>query len=167
MKQSEILTNKLNELKRTFDEYLDKVHSNGGFDSEASHQYKDKLNNLYDEIEDLKQSIAVEKRRELNVGDGCTYHLYTDAHACTVIKRTPKSITIQQDKATLNPTFKPDFIIGGFCAHCTNQNEQSYTYEPDSNGKIITARWSEKYGAYMYLGKRITVGRHEFYDYNF
>ena len=65
----------------------------------------------------------------LKEGDGATVCYYTDRHACTVIKRTPKTLTLRQDKAILDPSFKPDFIPGGFFGTVINQNEQSYTYE--------------------------------------
>lgn len=103
----------------------------------------------------------------LEVGDGVTVHLYSDSEAYTIIKRTAKTITLQRDIATLDPNFKPKFIEGGFCGHCVNQNEQKYTYERDPNGHIITARWSDKRGAFIYLDKVVTAGRNEFYDYNF
>ena len=118
-------------------------------------------------LEKLKEQYKVAERYEVKVGDGVTYHLYSDSQACTVIKRTAKTITIQEDKATLDPNFKPEFVVGGFAGHCTNQNEQTYTYESDPNGRTITARWSEKRGAFVYCDKIITNGRHQFYDYNF
>ncbi len=106
----------------------------------------------------------------VQVGDGVTIHLYSDAHAGTVIKKTKATITVQQDKATIDPNFKPEFVTGGFAGHCTNQNEQTYTYEPNPNGSITTYRWSNKYNRYQGGGDRsvtVTKGRREFYDYNF
>ena len=106
----------------------------------------------------------------IKVGDGVTVHLWSDAHAATVIKKTRCTITVQYDKATLSPDFKPEFVTGGFCAHCTNQNEQTYTYEKDENGRIETYRWSDKRIRYQGGGDGsiyLTKGRHEFYDYNF
>ena len=104
----------------------------------------------------------------IKVGDGVTVWLWSDRHAATVIKVTKSSVTVQQDKAILDPNFKPEWIPGGFAGHCVNQDEQTYTYERDPNGRIYTFRWSNKYGQYgqpgdLTLGK----GRHEFYDYNF
>ena len=108
------------------------------------------------------------KWEDINVGDGVTVTYWTDANAYTVIKRTAKTLTLQRDKAILDKNFKPDFIPGGFCAHCTNQNEQSYEYEKDENGEIVTAYWSEaKRGFYVDKSLRLIKGRHEFYDYNF
>jgi len=106
----------------------------------------------------------------IKVGDGVTIRLWSDAHACTVIKKTKCSVTVQRDKATLNPDFKPKFEIGGFAAHCTNQDEQSYTYARNENGETTTFRWSNKKNRYQSGSDGsiiLTKGRHEFYDYNF
>lgn len=120
----------------------------------------------------------IEKAKELNetlltpatakVGDGATINLWSDSHACTIIKVTKATITVQYDKATIDPNFKPEFIVGGFAGHCTNQNEQTYTYERNENGAIETLRWSNKYNSYGTPNNpRLSKGRHEFYDYNF
>lgn len=106
--------------------------------------------------------------RMFEVGTGATICLYTDRYACTVIKRTEKTLTLRRDKAVLDPAFKPDFIPGGFLGTVVNQNEQEYTYEEDPEGEIFRAYWSEKNkGFYVYKCLRVTEGRHEFYDYNF
>lgn len=102
------------------------------------------------------------------VGDGATINLWSDRHACTIIKVTKTIVTVQRDTAILNPDFKPEFIVGGFAGHCTNQNEQSYTYERDEQGEVTTIHWSEKYQRYGRPGfPTLSKGRHEFYDYNF
>lgn len=102
------------------------------------------------------------------VGEGATINFWSDRQAATIIKVTKCSITVQRDKAILNPNFKPEFIIGGFSAHCTNQSEQSYTYEMDETGQTYTFRWSKKHCSYGTPGNlTLSKGRHEFYDYNF
>jgi|GEM_PF-668320 len=102
------------------------------------------------------------------VGDGATVIMWSDRHAGTIVKVTKSTITIQRDKATLAPDFKPEFILGGFSAHCTNQGKQSYTYEPDERGTLTTIHWSRKYNRYGTPGNlTASRGRHEFYDYNF
>lgn len=104
----------------------------------------------------------------VKIGDGATVNLYTDRHAGTIVKITKCSITIRRDKATLSPDFKPEWIPGGFSAHCTNNNDQTYTYEADENGELTTLRWSKKYNRYGTPGHlTASKGRHEFYDYNF
>lgn len=121
-------------------------------------------------VEQLERDIIKEKNREVEVGDGVTVCLYTDRHAATVIARTKCTLTIQHDKATLKESFKPEFIPGGFGAHCANNDEQEYDYERDENGQVEVFRWSEKYGRWC-KGEdqsiKLTLGRHEFYDYNF
>lgn len=106
-------------------------------------------------------------RDNAKVGDGVTVNLWSDRHAYTIIKRTPKSLTLRRCKATLAPEFKPEFVPGGFCAHCTNQDDQEYIYEEDENGQIEKAYWSErKHGFYVGGCMSVSAGRHEFYDYN-
>lgn len=104
----------------------------------------------------------------IEVGDGVTVNLYTDRHAATVIKKTATTVTVRRDKAILDPNFKPEWVVGGFAGHCTNQEEQSYTYEEDPEGCVYTFRWSNKYGRYGQPNDlTLSKGRHEFYDYNF
>ena len=104
----------------------------------------------------------------VRVGDGVTVNLWSDRYAATVTKVTKSTVTVRRDKATLNPDFKPEWIPGGFAAHCTNQDEQTYTYESDENGTEYTFRWSRKYQRYGQPGNlSLSKGRHEFYDYNF
>ena len=133
-----------------------------------------------DQMVEFCIEIALEKARKFNdtrltpatvkVGDGVTVHLYSDAHAYTVIKVTKCSITVQRDTATIDPNFKPEFVTGGFAGHCTNQSEQTYTYERNPEGNVETYRWSTKNNRYQGGGDGsiiVTKGRHEFYDYNF
>lgn len=120
-------------------------------------------------IEDLK--LYAEKYDEnhltpanVKVGDGVTINLWSDRYAATIIKVTKSTVTVQRDKATLNPEFKPKW--DGM--HCTNQNEQSYTYAQDEKGEITKFYWSNKYQTYGQPGNlRLSKGRNEFYDYNF
>lgn len=100
------------------------------------------------------------------IGSGATYCMYSDRKACTIIAKTKNTLTLQKDKAEL--LTKPEFIIGGFSAHCTNNNNMEYKYSPDKDGIIEKAYWSEKQKRFL-VNKYYSVieGRHEFYDYNF
>ena len=116
----------------------------------------------------------IAKRPE--VGDGATVFYWTDSEAYTIIdiSESGKVITIQRDKATINEDWKPNAVSGGFVAHVTNNRSQSYTYERDTNGKILKASL-RKNGSYYLVGStsgrsgtRVATGfRTEFYDYNF
>ena len=101
----------------------------------------------------------------VTVGQGVTQCLFSDRHAFTVIKKTAKSITIQRDNATIN--FKPEFSVGGFAGHCTNNEHQEYTYEKNPQGETMTYRWSEKKQRFQNNYSSLVSGRREKYDYNF
>lgn len=118
------------------------------------------------------------------VGGAATFTLWTDAHACTVIKISPngKTAWLRRDKAKLLNGFNSDaadklqFAPGGFCGHTSGT--QRYAYTADPNGEVIrvSARtlrdgsivWkragspTRSPGATAYFG-----ARHEHYDYNF
>ena len=123
---------------------------------------------VYKKEHELKEQVKKEQHREINVGDGATVYSYTDSWACTVVAKTKNTITLQRDKAVLDPDFKPEIIPGGFSGHCVNNSDQSYTYERDPKGAIYKARWSEKEGRYKWQGEiPVGNGRNERYDYNF
>lgn len=117
---------------------------------------------------DLRDSYQEYFHDNVQVGDGVTIHLYTDAYAGTVIARTRDTLTIQRDKATRAPGFDPEWVPGGFSAICLNSDDQKWITEPDRTGKIYKAYWSKrKKGFFVKQCLRVSYGRHEYYDYNF
>lgn len=172
MKQSEILVAELEKADKALSDACDEKYRNKKDLSEEDRKViSRKIDDLFHKRMQLERDIRTARNRELDVGDGCTYHLYSDAYACTVIKKTKNTISVRRDKATLDPNFKPEFIPGGFAAHCINSSEQKYTYERDENGEVFKLWWSEKYGQWRKGSGAgafvLTPGRHEFYDYNF
>lgn len=146
------------------------VKDSGKSDNEIDETCKRIAENVLRELEDGIRQYDEYHLTPANakVGDGATVYLYSDRHAGTIVNVTKRSVTVRRDRATLNPDFKPEIIPGGFCGHCINQNEQSYTYEPDENGALTTVYWSKKYNQYGTPGNlQLGKGRHEFYDYNF
>lgn len=114
---------------------------------------------------------------KFQVGDGVSISRYSDMDAGTVVEvsKSGKRVKVQLDKATLSPDFKPEFIIGGFAGHCINQQDQTYTYEIDPDGRIeeFTLRtwrgvkvWTPK-GCTPDGSSAIYHGRRSFHDYNF
>jgi len=101
------------------------------------------------------------------IGDGATEHIGSDSHAYTVIRVGPsgKTITMQRDKAALDPDWKPDTRLGGFVGHTVNNWSQTYTYERDPQGAVMTARLTKR--GWASRGTPVSKGRREFYDYNF
>lgn len=82
-----------------------------------------------------------EKFEAPKVGEGATYTIWTDSIACTVIavSKSGKTVTIQEDKATLLNGFnsgEEDALKaypGGFAMHV--EGNQRYSYEPNSEGR--------------------------------
>ena len=94
---------------------------------------------------------------------------YTDITPYEVIRViSEKTIEIRQMKATLAEDWKPEMIVGGFAAHCTNNHTQRYTYETNSEASVIRARlhkngkWKSAYGEH-----RLSNEPKAFYDYKF
>jgi chorismate synthase len=100
------------------------------------------------------------------IGMGATRHGYSDSEPFEVIAKTAKTVTVRAMKATLDVGFEPKFHVGGFCANCSNQSEQTYAMESDEGGTVDVIRfakkgWAGKFGEY-------TIGAaSKFYDYNF
>ena len=107
-------------------------------------------------------------KENAQVGDGATVHLYSDAEAYTIIKRTANTLTLRRCKATHADGWKPEYIPGGFSAICINDHEQKWQYEEDENGAIVKANWSNRDCRFRVYGScTVSYGRHERYDYNF
>ena len=123
---------------------------------------------------DMLRALSVEARTAFftstEVGEGVTYTMYTDRQAYTVISKTKsgKTFTCQQDKATIDPDWRPEIVPGGFSGHCTNQETQTYTYEADPEGHVMTARVGRD-GWLRWTGQKrpAMLGRRAFRDYNF
>jgi hypothetical protein len=122
--------------------------------------------------EDSRYHIA-----SFKVGDLVTEQFYTDRTAGRVIEvcRNGKEVVMQEDFATLDPNFKPNIIPGGFAGHCVNQNDQTYTYTPDLNGRLSTHTLRTWRGIKVWTRKgdtpngrnTLSHGQRKFYDYNF
>lgn len=177
MKTSEIIRKQIETIEAEYDALYEKMVLNNperktpeDHDAIWSKFYDQHGREMKNRQRELEAEMHKELNREIEVGDGVTMCLWSDRHACTVIARTAKTMTIQRDKATRDPNFKPEWILGGFSAICTNSHEQEWTYERDPDGEIIKCRWSEKRGGWQTGSDgsiRIMRGRHEHYDYNF
>lgn len=120
--------------------------------------------------EAMRKQIEAEWLLSLQPGDKAHVCLYTDIEPCTVIKRTASTITIRYDDAKLNGNWKPEFDIGGFAAHCTNNNEQRDGWDifEDPDGITETFRWSKKYQKWLSKsGCKLRPEWYKHHDYNF
>ncbi len=105
----------------------------------------------------------------IKVGDHVTELLWTDRLCYTVLSINKKFVVVQADKATKDPSFKPEFVRGGFSVHCTNNSEQQWNIKSNPKGAV------KKFGVKMdgrlqASGSRkanVILGSHYFYDFNF
>ena len=95
---------------------------------------------------------------------------YTDVYPYEVVRVvSDKTIEIRAMDSELDPTWKPDMIPGGFCAHTTNNHSQRWFYSSNENNPIIRIRlqkngqWKTKHGNRHVLADN----PRRFYDYNF
>lgn len=122
------------------------------------------------DYETVSKQIEADWLQSLQVGDHAHVCMYSDIEPCTVIKRTASTITVRYDDAKLNGKWKPNMIVGGFCAHCDNQNEQFDGWDIVENldGRTETFRWSKKYQKWLNTcGEKLRPEWKKFYDYNF
>jgi hypothetical protein len=105
----------------------------------------------------------------IKAGDHVTELLWTDRQCYTVISINKRFVVVQEDTATKDPSFKPNFIPGGFSVHCTNNGEQQWVVESNPNG--ATQKFGVKRdGRLQARGSRkanVVLGSHYFYDFNF
>lgn len=94
-------------------------------------------------------------------GDFYTEVGYSQTYPYEVVRRTAKTITVRAIKTKPDPEWKPEMHVGGFSAHCSNQQSQTWlfdgyydvekTFRPDT--KTAQRNWR--------------AGAQYFYDYNF
>lgn len=121
------------------------------------------------------------------VGEGATFIVATDHHACTVERvdmrnGKPWRVVLRRDRAKLLNgvgSGEPDalqFSPGGFCGHTSGT--QRYVYEPDPAGATHTITRRELKGGrvrWVAVGHRSkasglcahSLGRNEHYDFNY
>lgn len=97
---------------------------------------------------------------------------HTDVEPYEVIKViSEKTIEIRKMKCDKDPSYKPEFVVGGFSAICLNNTEsqQKWIIESDPERDVIRIRkqkngkWKDKWGNRFSLSD----SPRKFYDYNF
>lgn len=112
-----------------------------------------------------------------SVGDRAHIVGYSDINPATVVKveRGGTKVTVRADSYELNENSKPEFVSGGFVAHCTNQNEIKYDITENPSGGTCTFTLRKWRGRYCWTHancqpdgrQKIGSGWRAFYDYNF
>ena len=112
-----------------------------------------------------------------NVGDKVCVRGYTDVKPATVVEvtRGGKHVVVQMDSYKLAEGEKPEFVVGGFSGHCTNQSELKYDITRNEQGakdKMTLRKWRGRYcwtrsGCSPDGRQEVGLGWLAFYDYNF
>jgi hypothetical protein len=105
--------------------------------------------------------------KNLPEGEYFTEVGYSQLYPWVATKRTAKTATLAKVVVKKDPDWKPDFIPGGFCAHCTNQSDQTWLFDRIEHTAVTTIRLNNR-GQWAHKGVRFIPNRAtEFYDYNF
>lgn len=105
--------------------------------------------------------------KNLPEGEYFTEVGYSQQYPWVEVKRTAKTITLSRVEVTADPEWKPEFIPGGFAAHCTNQHAQTWAFDRIDHQNQTTIRLT-KTGQWKRGSTRFIAGRAKyFYDYNF
>lgn len=96
-------------------------------------------------------------------------HGHSDVHPYEVVRViNPKMIEVRKMAAHRDPAFKPEFVPGGFSAHCTNQDKQTWIITQDKTNPLVKVRlrkngqWWSRYGRHVLADEP-----RKFYDFNF
>jgi hypothetical protein len=113
-----------------------------------------------------------------NLPEGRNYFTergYSQSYPWVEVSRSPSGKTVKLARVFVEKDHEwvPNFIVGGFCAHCDNQQDQTWLFKSFGHeGPIpnfiptITVRLTKK--GWARKGVRFDEGRAvEFYDYNF
>ena len=97
------------------------------------------------------------------------HHGYSDVHPYEIIRWvSEKTIAIREMSAERIGASDLGFAPGGFVGHCSRQDEQRYSYSPNTEAPIIRMRlrkngqWHSIYGRHI-----ISDAPKKFYDFNF
>lgn len=94
---------------------------------------------------------------------------YSDVNPYEITRRvSDKTLEIRAMKAERDPTWKPDFVPGGFCGTVINQHDQRWVIQSDETASIVRIRlgkkgWKDSFGRRYQLSDEPV----KFYDYNF
>ena len=95
---------------------------------------------------------------------------YTDMDAYEIVRViSKKTIEIRHVTATLVEGWKPDMVVGGFCAHTINNDTQDYNYKSDLDAPVVRIRKRKDGRWYCKSGGRHSISDYprKFHDYNF
>ena len=103
------------------------------------------------------------------IGDRCHWVLWTDVEPCTVVARTPKTVTVRLDKAEVSKP--PVMVPGGFAAVVLEP--ATFEISEDPNGRRMTfslrasGAWKGKGTRVNEVGNVLWAGWRKYRDMGF
>lgn len=95
---------------------------------------------------------------------------YSDVEPFEVVRVvSDKTIEVRQMNSERDDTWKPEWHVGGFAGHCSNQREQRWHITRNDSNPVVRIRlqkngvWKSAHGNKFYLSEKPV----KFYDYNF
>ncbi len=103
------------------------------------------------------------------IGDRCHWILWTDVDPCTVVARTPKSVTVRIDQGEIETP--PVMVPGGFAAVVVEPATWRIAENPDGRKLTFTlrkdGRWKLRGSASREAGCVLRPGWRKYHDYSF
>ena len=97
------------------------------------------------------------------------HHGYSDVTPYEVVKHVSnQTIEIREMDSEKDPSWVPNWHVGGFAGHCSNQHEQKWFIKANAENPVIRIRlgkngWKDKHGRRFNLSNEPV----RYYDYNF
>lgn len=94
---------------------------------------------------------------------------YSDVNPFEVVKViSDKTIEVRAMDSEQDPSWVPNWRVGGFAGHCSNQQEQKWFIKSNPENPVVRIRlgkrgWKDKHGRKFGLSEQPV----RFYDYNF
>ena len=135
----------------------------------SSKEWSEIYNSNYDESQRLEREVKKLEKRMIQAF--CSEAGYSDWYPNEVVEvRTDRLIVVRAMKSEIDPSWKADFHVGGFCGHTANNHSQRWNCESDEDSVLVKVRWHEAKG-------RWGIGTHrkfycddaprKFHDFNF
>jgi hypothetical protein len=94
---------------------------------------------------------------------------YSDVHPCEVVREvSEKTLEVRAMSAERCPTWKPEFVAGGFAGHCVNNIDQRWVYASRPDAPVFRIRWTKRGWRDAHGGQyHLSESPRRFHDYNF
>ena len=122
--------------------------------TEERHQQNIKLVNKMSKLRDKIQAL----KSIPEVGKFANHHMYSDINPYEIVRIiSDKTIEIRPMDAERDPDWKPEFVVGGFAGHCTNNNAQEWIYTSNPEAETIRIRKKKDRDEWTHSGSRFVV----------